>query len=867
MIWIAAVIELIIANYVDMTILLIIQIANASIAFYEINKAGDAVAALKASLKPEATVKRGGKWLNISATLVVPGDLCLLAAGSAIPADCRCNEGQIDVDQSQLTGESLPVTVYKGDKVMMGSTVARGEVEGTVEFTGGDTFFGKTASLLSQSNENSNLQNILMTIMIVLVVLSLFLCSIVFLYLIQSTDIVQALSFVVVLMVASIPLAIEIVTTTTLAVGSKDLSKHGAIVTRLSAIEDLAGMQILCSDKTGTLTQNKMMIQEHTPVYTPGETRASILGYAAMATKWNEPPRDALDTLTLGAVDRERLNDIESVDFVPFDPVFKRTEGTVKNTKTGKIFKTSKGAPHIILKLVGDADIEKRVEEDVTELGLRGIRSLAVAKTDEGGKWHFLGLLTFLDPPREDTKQTIADARSYGVKVKMITGDHLLIARETSRVLDLGTDISTAEQLPMLDKDSKKKPENLGLDYGELCYHSDGFAQVFPEHKFLIVEALRECGFKTGMTGDGVNDAPALKRADVGIAVEGSTDAARAAADIVLTQPGLSTIVDGILLARCIFVRIRNFITYRIAATLQLLVFFFIAVFMFKPIDYQPKDPSLIPDYPDLAYQWPGFFHMPVLMLMLITLLNDGTLIAIGYDNVNPRKCPESWNLQLLFLVGAVLATVALVSSLLLLYFCLDSWSYGSLFQTIGIGGLSYGQITTAIYLKVSVSDFLTLFSARSSDDWFWSTAPAPILLAAGGFALTTSTILACVWPESMPDEIYTLGLTVRGFSFMPMFIWMYCIFWWFIQDAAKVYTFYIVNKYNIFSEENVLAEEFEKNPGLSSKHAARYVGMNMKSKSVRKNTNEKGCGSEMDIDEEHAFRPVKYMHNSASSS
>ena len=234
----------------------------------------------------------------------MPGDLCLLAAGSAIPADCRCNEGQIDVDQSQLTGESLPVTVYKGDKVMMGSTVARGEVEGTVEFTGGDTFFGKTASLLSQSNENSNLQNILMTIMIVLVVLSLFLCSIVFLYLIQSTDIVQALSFVVVLMVASIPLAIEIVTTTTLAVGSKDLSRHGAIVTRLSAIEDLAGMQILCSDKTGTLTQNKMMIQEHTPVYTPGETRASILGYAAMATKWNEPPRDALDTLTLGAVDR-----------------------------------------------------------------------------------------------------------------------------------------------------------------------------------------------------------------------------------------------------------------------------------------------------------------------------------------------------------------------------------------------------------------------------------------------------------------------------------------------------------------------------------------------------------------------------------
>ena len=601
-----------------------------------------------------------------------------------------------------------------------------GEVEGTVEFTGADTFFGKTASLLGGGDEHSNLQKILITIMIVLVVVSLVACTIVYYYLTvgQGTDVIEALSFVVVLMVASIPLAIEIVTTTTLAVGSKDMSKHGAIVTRLSAIEDLAGMQILCSDKTGTLTQNKMVIQEHTPIYTPGENQRSILMYAAMAAKWHEPPKDALDTLTLGAVDRTLLEDYELVDYLPFDPVIKRTEGTVKNKKTNKTFKTSKGAPHVIQKLVGDKSIEHKVESDVNDLGARGIRALAVAKTDEHGKWKFLGLLTFLDPPREDTKQTIHDAREYAVKVKMITGDHLLIAKETAKVLDLGTDILTAENLPMLDPETKAKPAHLGENYGELCYWSDGFAQVFPEHKFLIVEALRECCFKVGMTGDGVNDAPALKRADVGIAVEGSTDAARAAADIVLTLPGLSTIVEGILLARCIFVRIRNFITYRIAATLQLLVFFFIAVFMFRPSDYQPKDRDSIPDYPDMDYEWPQFFHMPVLMLMLITLLNDGTLIAIGYDNVNPRKIPETWNLPLLFMIGIVLAFVALLSSLFLLYFCLDSWNPQGLFMTLGIGGLSYGQITTSIYLKVSVSDFLTLFSARASDDWFWTTSP-----------------------------------------------------------------------------------------------------------------------------------------------
>lgn len=827
MIWIAAFIEYEIHNPVDMTILLIIQFANAGIAFYEINKAGDAVAALKASLKPEATVKRDGKWMTINAALVVPGDMVLLASGSAIPADSRVQDGQIDVDQSQLTGESLPVTCFKGDKVMMGSTVARGEVEGTVEFTGADTFFGKTASLLGNSGENSNLQNILMAIMIVLVVVSLTACTIVYFYLIQTTDVVDSLSFVVVLMVASIPLAIEIVTTTTLAVGSKDLSKHGAIVTRLSAIEDLAGMQILCSDKTGTLTQNKMQIQEHTPIYTPGETQATILAYAAMAAKWHEPPRDALDTLTLGAVDRARLEDYVSLDYMPFDPVAKRTEGTVKNKKTGKSFKTSKGAPHVIMNLVGDKSIESKVEGDVTDLGLRGIRALAVAKTNEHGKWQFLGLLTFLDPPRLDTKQTIADARVYGIKVKMITGDHLLIAKETSRVLDLGTDIMTAENLPMLDPETKMKPNNLGKDYGELCYHSDGFAQVFPEHKFLIVEALRELDFKVGMTGDGVNDAPALKRADVGIAVEGATDAARAAADIVLTQPGLSTIVDGILLARCIFVRIRNFITYRIAATLQLLVFFFVAVFLFKPLRFQPENRESIPNYPDLDYDWPPFFHMPVLMLMLITLLNDGTLIAIGYDNVNPRKIPETWNLPLLFMIGMVLAFVALISSLILLYFCLDSWNPNSLFGAIGIGGLSYGEITTAIYLKVSVSDFLTLFSARASDDWFWTTAPAPILLAAGCFALTTSTVLSCVWPESYPDGIYTMGLEHRGFSLMPLFIWLYCIFWWFIQDAVKVYVYHLVATYQLFEEINYNEIEFLNNPGQSSKYAAQYANKN----------------------------------------
>ena len=645
--------------------------------------------------------------------------------------------------------------------------------------------------------ESSNLTNILIDIMIVLVCLSLTMCTIVFVYLLyQGTEVATDLSFTVVLLVASIPLAIEIVTTTTLALGSKELSKHGAIVARLSAIEDMAGMAILCSDKTGTLTLNQMQLQEYSPSYTEGIDQYALLRYAAMAAKWQEPPRDALDKLTLTAVDMASLDEVEQLDYMPFDPIIKRTEGTVRNRKTGITYKTSKGAPHVIAKLVGDSAITELVDADVHKLGMRGIRSLAVAKTDENGKWQFLGMLTFLDPPRPDTKKTIEDARMYGVQVKMITGDHLLIAKETARVLEMGDNIRSSNGLPLLDPITKLKPDNLGRDFGDMCLSADGFAQVFPEHKYLIVECLRELGYKVGMTGDGVNDAPALKRADVGIAVSGSTDAARAAADIILTEEGLSTIIDGILISRCIFVRIRNFITYRISATLQLLIFFFIAVFAFKPTNYQP---TVNPDDVD----WPTFFHMPVIMLMLITLLNDGTLIAIGYDNVTPSRTPEVWNLRVLFFLGAVLGGVACFSSLLLLYALLDSWEANSFFQVSGIGGLSYGQITTSIYLKVSISDFLTLFSARTGDDWFWSSYPAPILFVAACFALASSTAIALAWPSSTIDGVYTLGLARRTPYALAVYIWIYCIVWWFVQDASKILAYKFMKRYNLFGINN----------------------------------------------------------------
>merc|ERR1712178_102079 len=653
--------------------------------------------------------------------------------------------------------------------------------------------------------------------------LSLIMCGMVLVYVTTIVSFLEALSFAVVLMVASIPMAIEIVCTTTLALGSKELSAQGAIVTRLAAIEDMAGMAILCSDKTGTLTLNQMQIQEYTPVYSPGETQYSLLRLAACAAKWKEPARDALDKLVLGCdtnpngVGLASLECLPQLDYLPVDPIIKRTEGTVVDTSKkidgGAKFKTSKGAPQVLLKLVKknggcDEATAKKIEHDVTELGKRGIRAIAVAKTSslgstkEGDVWKMMGLLTFLDPPRPDTKETVRLAKVNGVAVKMITGDHLLIAKETSKVLDMGGIIQSAEGLPLLDPETKAKPANLGRDYGDKFLAADGFAQTYPEHKYLIVEGLRELGYRVGMTGDGVNDSPALKRADVGIAVFGATDAAKAAADIVLTTPGLSTIVEAMLISRRIWCRVRSFLTYRIAATLQLLCFFFIAVFAYRPNEYMPKDWKTNPEFMD-TQEWPPFFHMPVLMLMLITLLNDGTLITIGYDLAVAPKTPPTWNLPFLFSMAFVQAFVAMISSINLLYILLHSWDEGSMMRSLGLGGISYGKITASIYLKVSVSDFLTLFSARAGGDWFFMVKPAPILMCGAMIALSCSTCFAMFWPNSYPDGIQTEGLMRSPPYLLQLFVWSWSLSWWIAEDAAKVFCRWIVHKYNIFDINN----------------------------------------------------------------
>jgi len=432
----------------------------------------------------------------------------------------------------------------------------------------------------------------------------------------------------------------------------------------------------------------------------------------------------------------------------------------------------------VLSKCHNAAQIGSSVDAKIMELASRGIRGLAIARTNPKNQWELMGILTFLDPPRPDTRATIEKAYEYGVDVKMITGDQQTIAIETCRVLGMGMSVLTPENLPGAESMGDK---TLGANYGGLVENADGFAQVYPDHKFTIIEILRQRGWVVGMTGDGVNDAPALKRADVGIAVEGATDAAQAAADIVLTAPGLSTIVTAILYAREIFQRMKNYVIYRIACTLQLLSFFFFAILAIHPNAFGFEDHL--------------YFKLPVIALVVITILNDGCIISIAYDHVKPSHTPEKWHFTEIFVVAVVLGGVAVISSLMLLYWGLQTDEPDSILKKMGLSELDYGQVCTMIYLKVSLSDFLTVFGARTTGPFF-SRLPSYHLGIAAMIAMGASTVLSHYWSDLL-DLPEMKSLTWRWIGF----VWAYCVAWFILQDIMKALTYWILYKMNIGSE------------------------------------------------------------------
>ena len=546
----AVILSGVVKHWLDFFIILFLLFSNAVVAFWEEHQAGDAIDALKATLAIKARAKRDGKWTTPKATELVPGDVIRLRLGDIVPADARLLAGDsVEVDQSALTGESLPATCIPGEGVFSGSILRQGEADAMVYGTGTDTYFGKTVQLVEEAHTVSHFQKSVLKIGNYLIILAVALVAvIVTVALLRHDAALDTLEFALVLLVAAIPVAMPTVLSVTMAVGARLLAKKQVVVTRLAAIEELAGVDILCSDKTGTLTQNKLTLGD--PFTVNNISGDQVILWAALASRAED--KDTIDVAVIGGVkDDKALKSFQVLHFQPFDPVHKRTEATVKGGD-GKQFFVAKGAPQVILEMSKNAgEVKPAVEQAVNDFAGRGFRSLGVTRADEEGNWQFAGVLPMFDPPREQAKATIASAEQMGVKVKMVTGDQLAIARETAKQLGMGTNILDASTLQ-----DKKQPD--GAQSSQAIEKADGYAQVFPQDKFHIIDVLQKLGHFVGMTGDGVNDAPALKQADCGIAVSGATDAARAAASIVLLAPGLSVIIDAIKEARRIVQRMNS---------------------------------------------------------------------------------------------------------------------------------------------------------------------------------------------------------------------------------------------------------------------------------------------------------------------
>ncbi|GBE14731.1 calcium-transporting ATPase [bacterium BMS3Abin14] len=730
MIEVAATLSALVRHWADFWIILVLLFFNAAVGFWQEYTAGNAVEALKKQLAMRARVLRDGKWQEMDAKDLVPGDIIRIRLGDVIPADVKLVEGDyLSVDQSALTGESLPVTKLAGDEAFSGTVAKQGEVVAEVMATGANTRFGKTASLVQQAKTVSHFQKAVLTIGDYLIYVSLALVTVLVLeQLHRGAPWIELVQFALILIVASIPVAMPAVLSMTMAVGAMALSKHKAIVTRLESIEEMASMDVLCSDKTGTLTQNRLTLGD-IEVFNADDEQAVLLA-AALASRAEN--RDAIDDAVLeGLKDKTQLTALSQTTFVPFDPVHKRTEATIRDA-AGRTFQVAKGAPQVIMQMAGLSGGEQaRAQKVIDAFAAQGYRALGVTRKDTGDTgWTFLGILSLFDPPREDSARTIADARAYGVSVKMVTGDNVAIARQMAIKLGLGSNILKADALPVDDD---------GKDYGtgmETVEKADGFAEVFPEHKFAIIKILERRGHICGMTGDGVNDAPALKQADVGIAVSGATDAARAASDLVLSAPGLSVIVRAIEEARRIFERMNAYAIYRISETIRIMLFVVLAMVSFD------------------------FYPITAVMIIMLAFFNDVPIMTIAYDRTGLEKDPVHWEMRQVITVATSMGIIGVIGSMGMLLIAMD-WLK-----------LDVAQIQTYVFLKMAVAGHLVLFVARSKG-YFWKRPwPAPImiwsavitkiaatLVAAYGFGLITPITwpeIALIWGYSISSALVT---------------------------------------------------------------------------------------------------------------
>ncbi|KAK8710191.1 hypothetical protein V6N13_145528 [Hibiscus sabdariffa] len=778
-------------DWQDFVGIITLLIINSTISFIEENNAGNAAAALMAHLAPKAKVFRDGKWIEEDASVLVPGDIISIKLGDIIPADARLLDGDpLKIDQSALTGESLPVTKSPGDSVYSGSTCKQGEIEAVVIATGVHTFFGKAAHLVDSTNQQGHFQKVLTAIgnfCICSIVVGM-ITEIIVMYPIQHRRYRPGIDNLLVLLIGGIPIAMPTVLSVTMAIGSHRLSLQGAITKRMTAIEEMAGMDVLCSDKTGTLTLNKLSVDKSLiEIFAEGVDPDTVVLMAARASRLEN--QDAIDAAIVGmlADPKEARTGIQEVHFLPFNPTDKRTALTYIDNQ-GRMHRLSKGAPEQILNLAHNkSEFERRVHAVIDNFAERGLRSLAVAyqevpdglKESSGGPWQFVGLMPLFDPPRHDSADTIRRALDLGVNVKMITGDQLAIAKETGRRLGMGTNMYPSSAL--LGQNKEESIAALPVD--DLIEKADGFAGVFPEytlfvavaclygfqivdaeHKYEIVKRLQARKHICGMTGDGVNDAPALKKADIGIAVADATDAARSASDIVLTEPGLSVIISAVLTSRAIFQRMKNYTIYAVSITIRIVLGFML-----------------------LALIWQ--FDFPPFMVLIIAILNDGTIMTISKDRVKPSPQPDSWKLAEIFTTGVILGGYLAMMTVIFFWAAYKTDFFP---RTFGVKSLhktdhkDIKMLASAIYLQVSIISQALIFVTRARS-WSFVERPGLLLVTAFVVAQLIATLIA-VYANWSFAAIEGIGWGWAGV------IWLYNLIFYFPLDFIKFFIRYALS-------------------------------------------------------------------------
>ena len=759
----AAIVSAFIQHWDDFWIILALLLFNACIEFWQDRKASNALAALKKGLAPTATVMRDGKFKTIPASQLVPGDIVKIRLGQIVPADMRFVSGDYaSIDQAALTGESLPVSKKIGDEAYSGSVVKQGEMTGVVIATGSHTFFGKTAKLVASAGGKSHAQEAMFKIGNYLIIVAVILAVIMVAFRVYNdlmahsfglSTALNILQFVLVLLVASIPVAMPTVFSITLALGALNLSKKKAIVSKLSSIEEMAGVDILCSDKTGTLTKNQLTLGDTTLINAPDAQSVILKGALASRKEDNDP----IDNAVIAALkDQTKLQDWVMDKFIPFDPVTKKIEAHLHNKTTNEKLWVVKGAPQVIAALSTDQAVKDKVKQTTSDLASRGYRALGVAQsTDEGKTWTVLGVLSMFDPPRDDSKATIDQCKKEGISVKMITGDDTAIAIETAKKLGMGTNIYNASEVFPKDLD----PDNVPEDLAKLIAKADGFARVFPEHKYAIVKTLQKQGHIVAMTGDGVNDAPALKQADCGTAVAGATDAARSAAALILTSPGLSVIQTAITEARKIFARITSYTIYRVALTMNIM---FLVVLSSIFLNFQP---------------------LTAIMIVVMSLLDDLPIMTIAYDNTYVSKKPIRWQMKKILTVSSILGFFAVIQSMILLVVGWESAKNPG--SNTWFVVTNQAQLQTIMFLQLVAGGHLLLFVTRQSR-WFFN---RPFPAAALFWAIVITQIFAAC-------ACYFGWLVPRISLWMICEIWIYNIAWMFVLNIIRMWIEKVQNKH-----------------------------------------------------------------------